>query len=430
MPAGARSSRFTVALAIVVAVGFVLRVAYVLLVAPDELGFDAIWYELQSQTLSNGQGYVDPDAFFRLGARVPTASFPPLWPLLLAAGSQVGLDTERAHQFLGCILGSVTIALTALIGRRVVNRRVGLVAAAIVAISPMLIAADGSLMAESLYVALVTAAVLVAYRAIDADHWLSFVALGGLLGMAVLTRSDALICAPFVVVATAWRTVDVSIARRVGYGAAAMTMVGVLLVPWTLRNDAQLGEPVALSSNSGSALEGANCAGAYKGSLVGTWDASCLVITRDPTRTELQWAADARAAGIDYARDHASRLVVVAPARGLRAWSLWNPVDQAELEAVESRDRAWQVVAGVATIALVGAAIAGTVRLVRRGATIAPLVGVVLGCTATALLAYGNTRFTLAAQPALAIATAALLVRWPQPSSVPTTDTNDTISPG
>ena len=73
-----------------VAVGFVLRVGYVLVVAPDELGFDAIWYELQSQTLSHGDGYIDPDPFFRLGERVPTANFPPLWPLLLAERTRSG----------------------------------------------------------------------------------------------------------------------------------------------------------------------------------------------------------------------------------------------------------------------------------------------------------------------------------------------------
>ena len=119
---------------------------------PKTLGFDAIWYELQSQTLSHGDGYIDPDAFFRLGERVPTANFPPLWPLLLAGANQVGLDTERAHQMVGCVLGSITVALTGVIGRRVAGRRVGIVAAAIVAVSPMLIAADGSLMAESLYI--------------------------------------------------------------------------------------------------------------------------------------------------------------------------------------------------------------------------------------------------------------------------------------
>jgi 4-amino-4-deoxy-L-arabinose transferase-like glycosyltransferase len=428
-----RSHRFTIALAIVVAVGFVLRVGYVLLVAPEELGFDAIWYELQSQTLSHGDGYIDPDAFFRRGERVPTANFPPLWPLLLAGANQVGLDTERAHQMVGCVLGSITVALTGVIGRRVAGRRVGIVAAAIVAVSPMLIAADGSLMAESLYISLVATAVLIAYVARARRSWWWFAALGAVVGLAVLTRSDGLILAPALVVATVWRVPDVAPLRRAARAAIALLVVGLVLVPWTVRNDRQMGEPVALSSNSGSALEGANCRGAYAGELLGAWDARCMVVTRDPARTELEWAAAGRRAGIDYARDHASRLPLVAPARVARAWSVWNPVAQADLEAIESRDRDWQVAAGITSVVLLALAIGGTFELVRRRAPIAPLVGVVVGCTLAALAAYGNSRFTLAAQPAMAIAAAALLVAWwsrSQPSSLPTTDTNDTISPG
>jgi len=438
MPASRRRAddpgrRFVLALAAVVAVGFVVRVGYVLVVAPDQLGFDAIWYELQSQLVADGHGYLDPDAFFRLGRQIPTANFPPLWPLVLAAANEVGLDTERAHQIVGCGLGSLTVALTGVIGRRVAGRRVGIVAAAVVALSPMLVAADGSLMAESLYVAVVTTAVLVAYVARDRRSWPWFVLLGAVLGLSVLARSDGLILAPALVVATVWRAPGTAPVRQLAWGALALVAVGLVLVPWAVRNDRQMGEPLALSSNSGSALEGANCAGSYGGSLVGTWDARCLVATRDPTKSELQWAAAARRNGIDYARDHASRLPLVAPARVVRAWSLWNPVAQADLEAVETRDRDWQVVAGVTSIALLALAVAGTVALVRRRAPIAPLVGVVVGCTLTALLAYGNTRFTLAAQPALAIAAGAFVVWvWArrQPSSSPTTATNDTISPG
>lgn len=432
MPEATRSHRFALTLALVVAAGFALRVGYVLLVAPGELGFDAIWYELQSQTLSHGDGYIDPDAFFRLGERVPTANFPPLWPLLLAGANQVGLDTERAHQMVGCVLGSITIALTGLIGRQVAGRRVGIVAAAIVAVSPMLIAADGSLMAESLYVSLVAIALLIAYVARARRSWW-FAALGAVLGLATLARSDGLILAPVLVVATVWKMPDVAPLRRATRAALALVVVGLVLVPWTVRNERQMGEPVVLSSNSGSAIEGANCGGTYGGSLLGAWDETCLVVTRDPTQSELQWAAAGRRAGIDYARDHASRLPLVASARVARAWSVWNPVAQADLEAIESRDRDWQVVAGIASVVLLALAIAGAVTSVRRRAPIGPLVGVVVGCTLSALFAYGNTRFTLAAHPALAVLASAFVVaawRRRQPSSLPTTETNDTISPG
>ncbi len=426
-----RTRQFAIALTIVSLAGFAVRVVYVFAIAPHTLGFDAIWYELQSQTLSHGKGYIDPDAFYRLGQSVSTANFPPLWPALLAVANQVGLDTEHAHQVVGAALGSITIGLTGLIGARVANRRVGLVAAALIAVSPILIAADGSLMAESLYVALITSATLVAYRAIATPSWWWFALQGALLGLAAMARSDALFVAPLLIAATAWRVVGPSNLRRVALGAIALAMTAVLLVPWAVRNDRRMGEPVLLSSNSGSVIEGANCAGTFYGPLFGAWDASCLSVTRRPGQSELSWAAAGRQAGIDYARDHPARLPLVGTARVARAWSLWNPVDQANLEAIETRNRNWQIAAGVVAIAMLVLAVPGTVVLRRRRAVLAPLVGVVIGVSLAALAANGNTRFTLAAQPVLAVAVAAYLTSWRrQPSSLPTTETNETISPG
>lgn len=424
---GPTGARFWWGLAAVAAVGLGARVGYALLVAPDALGFDAIWYELQSETLARGHGYVDPDLFFRLGRAVPTANFPPLWPLLLAGATRLGADGETAHRLVGALVGTGTVVLTGLVGRRVATPSVGLVGAGLVAVSPALVAADGSLMADSLYVLLVTGAALVAYRAIGAGSWWWFAALGLVLGLAALARSDALLLAPLLIGATAWR-LPAPAPRRVALGVLAAGAVGLTLVPWAARNQRQMGEPVLLSSNSGSVLEGANCPSTYAGPLLGAWDAACLVRTRAPDQDELSWAAAGREAGIDHARDHLGRLPLVGTARVLRAWSLWSPVDQAELEEVETRRRGWQVLAGLATVALLGLAVAGTPRLVRGPVTVAPMVAVVVGVSVAALAAHGSTRFTLAAQPLVAVAAAAFLVR--QPSSEPTMETNETISPG
>src|SRR5690606_6023017 len=114
-------------------------------------------------------------------------------------------------------------------------------------------------------------------------------------------------------------------------------------------------------------------------------------------------------------------------------------LDQGELEAVETRRRAWQAMAVVTTAGLVVLAVPGTRRVVRGPTTIAPMAAVVAGATLAALAAWGNTRLTLAGQPLLACAAAAFLAdRAPiagrvgrgQPGSDPTTETNETISPG
>ena len=85
-------------------------------------------------------------ALLQGGRAVATAGFPPLWPALLAVVDKLGADGDRAFELTGAVLGAGTIALTGLVGRRVAGPRIGLVAAALVAVCPALIAADGSLM--------------------------------------------------------------------------------------------------------------------------------------------------------------------------------------------------------------------------------------------------------------------------------------------
>ena len=53
-------------------------------------------------------------------------------------------------QLSGAFLGGATIVLTGLLGGTIVSRPAGLIVAGLVAVSPMVIAVDGSLMADAL----------------------------------------------------------------------------------------------------------------------------------------------------------------------------------------------------------------------------------------------------------------------------------------
>jgi hypothetical protein len=402
--------RFVAWLAAVSLLGLAARVGYVLWVAPDTLGFDAVWYQLQGGMISGGHGYVDPVIFFADGRAVPTAAFPPLWPALLAMVDLLGAESQRDLQLVGAVVGSATISLAGVLGAIVADRRVGIVTAALVAGSPLLIAADGSLMAEPPYVALMTAAVIVAYRAIAAPTVARFAALGLVLGLSALARSDALIVAPVLIGATAWAVRARPARWRVGVGVLALGVAVITLVPWAARNSVRMGEPVLLASNSGSLLEAANCPGAYDGRLVGGWDASCMVETRRPGTDETTRAARARSAGIEYAADHPGRLPVVAAARVMRLWGVWNPVHQVDDLEAESRSRRWQLAGWAYASATLAAAAPGVVRLRRQRSQIAPLVGIVAGVTLVAVVSWGNQRFRLPAEPAVAVAAAVAFI--------------------
>ncbi len=51
---------------------------------------------------------------------------------------------------------------------------------------------------------------------------------------------------------------------------AALAFV-VVLTPWTVRNWMVFDQPVLISTNSGSAVAGANCAETYYGDQLGGW---------------------------------------------------------------------------------------------------------------------------------------------------------------
>ncbi len=394
----------------IMVIGLMARVGYLWIVGPHlKLGLDSTWYDLQAGTLASGKGYVDPDSYYRLGRLVPTAVFPPLWPILLAIANRLGLDTQTGYQVVGGLLGTATVGLTGLLGRRVAGPAVGLAAALLVACCPMLIAADGSLMSESLYVLLVLLVVLGAYRALDRPTPTRFAVVGLTLGLAALARSDALFLTLILAGVLAWRVRGPSTGRRVVLVGCLLGVAAIVVAPWIAYSSSRMGGVVLLTTNSGNELVGANCPSTYDGEFLGAWDPACVPPTPRGV-SELSFANTSRRIGLDYARSHPGRLPVVATARVLRAWGFWSPFDHEDLEVLQTRNPRWQVFGWGYDLVMLILAVPGTVLLVRRRARIAPLIAVVSAVTVTAAFSHGNQRFRLAADPIIAVAAATFLI--------------------
>jgi 4-amino-4-deoxy-L-arabinose transferase-like glycosyltransferase len=409
-----RSRRFAWQLGAVVAVGLVARVAYVVLVADHiELGLDSVIYRLLSGQIAEHGRYVDPGALFNEGVVRPTASYPPLYPVFLAGVGRIFGATAFRFQLAGAVAGSITVLLTGLLGRRIAGDAVGVVAAAIVAVHPLLMASDASVMSETIYVPLVLGAVLVADRVGErrdrAPRFRGWVALGGLLGLAALTRGDAIFVAVLIVGSAA------IMLRRHGrpalrFAAVALLAALVVVTPWLVRNERRIGEPT-LATVSLAVVGGANCPSTYTtGPKLGAWDFTCIQSERQTELGELEWSRTVRGAGLSYAVHHLGRLPLVASVRVLRVWGLYHPLGQARVETAESRVWWWQVLGWAVYLALLGLAATGAVVLVRGRARVAPLLAVIAAVSLTALATYGNQRFRLIAEPVLAIAAAAAIV--------------------
>ncbi len=318
---------FPARLAAIAALGLGLRAVYLLVISRHVVGAgDWYFYHWQAQLIAQGHGFADPWVLLGTHQLRPSAIHPPLYPLLLAVEYALGAHSALDQRALGLGLGTITLLLVALLGRRAGGDSTGLVAAFLYAVYPLMIAVDGDLMSETLYGALIAATLLSAMVLRDRPAVRRALLLGALIGLAALTRSEALLLVPFLLVPLALRAGSRprTRTRLVGAGILGCCLV---LAPWTIRNEIVFGRFVPISTNDATVLAGANCASAYHGVNLGGWDFSCIA-PRTSTNEAVQ-AARWRSDGWGYLRRHLSRLPVVMTVRLLRVWDLWQPRRQA-----------------------------------------------------------------------------------------------------
>jgi 4-amino-4-deoxy-L-arabinose transferase-like glycosyltransferase len=275
-----------------------------------------------------------------------------------------------------------TVGILGLIGRRLGGERAGLTVAAIGAAHPLLIAADGSLMSETLYGLWVALALLLTLRLREDPTALRAAALGATIGLAALTRGEGLLLLPLLAAPAVW--------GRWRAGAAVLAATALVLAPWTIRNVTTFDRPVLISTNDATVLTGANCHDTYHGRDLGFWRTECRapVTEEDEAEQSARWRSD----GLEYAGDHAGRLVaVVVPVRVARTWDVWQPARQVDL--AEGRDHTMEALGTIVYFVLLPLALYGAVLLRRREAPLWVLMAPPIAVTFVSVAGYGYTRF-------------------------------------
>ena len=406
--------RFRLALAALALVGFGARLAYGL-VAHVPAGFgDDVWYHEVANGLVHGRGFSDPFnslqggrvVFGTFGDPIPTAFHPPLFPAVLAVASAVGLESYTAHQVVGCALGAATVPVVGLIGRRALDERAGVAAAAIAAVFIPMIARDSLLQSESLYGLLIALLLLAALRLHERMTDRRALALGVAAGLAALTRWEAVLLAALLVVPIAYRGERGRRLRTVGLVVAA---VAVLCAPWCVRNSLVFDRPVQIATNDGSVFAGANLDSTYHGRGLGAWDYEGLFLVRPGLHVDRNEAVQAerwRDEGIDYARDHLGRLPVVIGARVLRTWGLYpfGPAARAGFASDQYRYvHALEYPSQLMLLAVLALAAAGAVALRRGRRLLWPLLAPLGLSVLVSAIAFGDPRFRASADVALVV---------------------------
>src|SRR5439155_3951281 len=122
-----------------------------------------------------------------------------LYPLALAAFSKAGWTSWAAHRVASCVMGTATVGVVGLVGRRAAGAGAGIAAAALAALYPLLVLSDGTVYSESLYALTIALSLLAAYRFVEQPTLWRGALLGAAIGLAVLTRAEALLLYPLLV---------------------------------------------------------------------------------------------------------------------------------------------------------------------------------------------------------------------------------------
>ncbi len=238
-------------LAVILIVAGLLRLGVVCW-KPDALLEDRDLYWGIAQRVAVGDGFVHPE----LGHA--TAYRPPLYPLLLAliVSSGGGLKLLAAVQI---ALGTATVWLTWMLGRHLSLGRRALLAAALVAINPLLVQATSLAMTETLFTFLVTACLLAAIT----NRWIT---LGVFVGLAMLCRPTmfAFVGLSSVVFLACHFWFPKPVGRDWRSMGLALLVCVVIIAPWGLRNGWLFGKPIITTTHGGYTLLLGNNDEAYR----------------------------------------------------------------------------------------------------------------------------------------------------------------------
>jgi 4-amino-4-deoxy-L-arabinose transferase-like glycosyltransferase len=216
----------------------------------DALYADARDYHRLAVSLVEGRGFARSQG-------KPTSSRPPGLPFALAAFYRVAGPNPTAAKYLQAVISGLSVVLVFMVGRALFGRRVGLAAAAVTAIHPLLIATTAWLCAETLYLAVLGLFLLVQVQLVDrADDWRALVA-GALGGAATLVRPSHL---ALMLLVPLWALL---VYGKLGQAARVTALIGigwaVLVLPWSARNYEAQGHFTLVSCNAGYNLWWGSC---------------------------------------------------------------------------------------------------------------------------------------------------------------------------
>jgi 4-amino-4-deoxy-L-arabinose transferase-like glycosyltransferase len=403
---------------VIVAVAYLFRIwALTTISTARRDSGDPFFYHVTANILAHGRGFEEPLTWISSGTEIPSALHGPALPAALALFSRLGGVSYVDHQWASILFGLPQIAFAVLLAHMLAGRRAALLTGAICIVYPNLWLTDGSLFVEGLAAGFTTAATWTQYRWIQRQRVGMIVLTGVLIGLAALTRGEALLLVPlfFGLVVLLLRSVPWRVRWTHALWGTAATVV--TLAPWMIYNAPRFDVFVPLSTNSNEVLFYANCDDVYSGQFIGFWSFACQTRYREEfgeaPGDQAEQAVFWRDLAIEYIEEHRDQVPKVVVARVGRQWELFRPGQTIDFAFIEGRDRTSVRIGQLGYYVMMPLAIVGTIAMRRRRQPVLPMWSHAIGVTVTAIYAYGTLRFRAPWEPIMVtLAAIGLIFLW------------------
>jgi 4-amino-4-deoxy-L-arabinose transferase-like glycosyltransferase len=232
-----RAAAIPKSLALILVVGFVLRLALLIGVghSPQLHGDEPDYNQLAVNLVEHGE-YAFRSGDPNSGPLVLTSLRPPLYPAFVAGIYQLfGLENWLVVGAIQTLLSLGTVWIVYRLGMKIYSAQVGVCAAALVCFYPSLLGYNNFILAEGLFTFLLCATLLALVRSVQVNSLPAFGVSGVLLGLAALTRSVVWLL-PVVLGLYLLAVVPGGLRRRFAAASVMCAAFAATIAPWAIRN--------------------------------------------------------------------------------------------------------------------------------------------------------------------------------------------------
>lgn len=393
-----RLSGFARSLGLIAAAGLVGRLLFLYASRGWDVGGDGYAYQIEAKRLASEH-------------IIQGSLHPPAWTFFMAVPPALSLDGLGYQQVMTAIIGTTTIVVTGLAGRKAFGPRIGLIAAGLAAVYANLWLYEREVLSEPLSVLMVATTILAFFWFREAPSTRRVALLGLLVGFMALVRSELILASVLMVTPLILATADVAWRKRIGWLALAGAVAVAMILPWAAYNGSRYEHPVFLSSGLGPAMRVGNCRPAYKGKLLGYYEFGCVTFVKDLSTDPSVSDAQLRRAAIEFMVDDPVKAAQVSVIRLGRTWNVYRPFQQVHFET-ERGSPVWVIrLAMFSYWALLPLAVAGAVLTRRRGVPLYPFLVFPLIVVVAVLPTIGTVRYRATAEIVIVLLAAVTLDR-------------------